>query len=158
MADLPLPLRPSTPRSLQDIPSPRSPTSSPSTPTPSNANDALPLTASLILTTLPPSTNALLQNAGDLPPSLSKLTLRFQPVGSAPALRQRVFKISATQRFSFVVGFLRKKLGLREEEGVWCYVNSVFAPGGDEVVGNLWRCFGRGGELVVGYAVLPAFG
>lgn len=24
-------------------------------------------------------------------------------------------------------------------ESVFCYVNSCFAPGGDEVVGNLWR-------------------
>lgn len=35
--------------------------------------------------------------------------------------------------------FLRKKLALKEEEGVFCYVNSVFAPGLDEGVGNLWR-------------------
>jgi hypothetical protein len=30
-------------------------------------------------------------------------------------------------------------LGLAEHEGVFCYVNSVFAPGLDEGVGNLWR-------------------
>lgn len=140
----------------QVIPSP--PRSPSPTSTPPPTDDALPLTASLILTNLPKSASAALQTAGDLPASHSKLTLRFQPVGSAPALRQRVFKISATQRFSFVVGFLRKRLGLKEEEGVWCYVNSVFAPSGDEVVGNLWRCFKVGEELVVGYAVLPAFG
>ena len=35
--------------------------------------------------------------------------------------------------------FLRRKLGLGEHEGVFCYVNSVFAPGLDEGVGNLWR-------------------
>jgi ubiquitin-like protein ATG12 len=37
------------------------------------------------------------------------------------------------------VRFLRRKLGLAEHEGVFCYVNSVFAPGLDEGVGNLWR-------------------
>ena len=38
--------------------------------------------------------------------------------------------------------FLRKKLG-PENGAVFCYVNSVFAPGLDEGVGNLWRvsCF-----------------
>ena len=38
--------------------------------------------------------------------------------------------------------FLRKKLGA-ENGAVFCYVNSVFAPGLDEGVGNLWRasCF-----------------
>lgn len=34
--------------------------------------------------------------------------------------------------------FLRKKLGA-ENGAVFCYVNSVFAPGLDEGVGNLWR-------------------
>jgi ubiquitin-like protein ATG12 len=118
----------------------------------------LPLTASIILTSLPRSSAAALSSAALLPPSAQKVTIRFLPVGSAPQLRQRVFKITGTQKFSFVVGFLRKKLGLKAEEGVWCYVNNVFAPGGDEVVGNLSRCFARGGELVVGYATMPAFG
>lgn len=148
-----LPIRSPTDPDTSAIPSPPSPTSSDE-----GAPDTLPLSASVILTSLPRSAAHALEHAGDLPPSLSKITLRFLPVGSAPQLRQRVFKISSTQRFSFVVGFLRKKLGLKEGEGVWCYVNSVFAPAGDEVVGNLWRCFGRGGELVVGYATMPAFG
>lgn len=148
MADLPI-------HSLSSrIPSPP-PTDSPDEAGPP---DHLPLSASIILTQLPRSASAALATAGDLPPSQAKITIRFQPVGNAPQLRQRVFKISSTQRFGFVVGFLRKKLGLKEGEGVWCYVNSVFAPGGDEVVGNLWRCFKRGDELVVGYAVMPAFG
>jgi ubiquitin-like protein ATG12 len=74
-------------------------------------------------------------------------------------------------------------LGLAEHEGVFCYVNSVFAPGLDEGVGNLWRvssifiplffvciviwtrlltfflqCFKTGEELVVSYSVTQAFG
>lgn len=43
--------------------------------------------------------------------------------------------------------FLRRKLGLKEHEGVYCYVNSVFAPGLDEGVGNLWRVSGWVGHL-----------
>jgi ubiquitin-like protein ATG12 len=48
------------------------------------------------------------------------------------------------------------------KEGVFCYVNSVFAPGLDEGVGGLWKCFktGMGADecLVVGYSLTPAFG
>jgi len=34
----------------------------------------------------------------------------------------------------------RGRVGERDRgESVFCYVNSCFAPGGDEVVGNLWR-------------------
>lgn len=97
----------------------------------------LTMAASVILTNLPKNAHEALDGAGEL--TQAKVTIRLQPVGSAPALRQRVFKISSTQRFSAVVGFLRKKLGLDPKDSIFCYVNSVFAPGLDEVVGNLWR-------------------
>lgn len=67
------------------------------------------------------------------------MTVRFQPVGSAPHLQQRVFKVSSAQRFETVVRFLRRRLGVRDSDSVFCYVNSVFAPGLDEGIGNLWR-------------------
>lgn len=46
--------------------------------------------------------------------------------------------MSASNRFETVVVFLRKKLGV-VDGSVFCYVNSVFAPGLDEGVGALWR-------------------
>jgi ubiquitin-like protein ATG12 len=56
-------------------------------------------------------------------------------------LRQSVCKISSTQKFEAVVGYLRRVLKLdgAGKESVFCYVNSSFAPSLDEVVGNLWR-------------------
>lgn len=54
--------------------------------------------------------------------------------------------------------FLRKKLGKGDGDSVFCYVNSVFAPGLDEGVGNLWRCFKVNEELVVHYSINAAFG
>jgi len=86
------------------------------------------------------------------------VTIRFQPLPATPALRQPRFKISSGQRFEAVVRFLRKKLALKDHESVFCYVNSVFAPGLDEGVANLWRCFKVGDELVVMYSVTQAFG
>jgi hypothetical protein len=67
------------------------------------------------------------------------VSVRFQPLSSAPVLKQRVFKISASSKFSVVTNFLRKKLSLKPSDGLFCYVNSVFAPGLDEGVGGLWR-------------------
>lgn len=67
------------------------------------------------------------------------VTVRFQPLPSAPILKNRVFKISASQKFETVVKFLRKKLDCKDTDSVFCYVNSVFAPGLDEGVGGLWR-------------------
>lgn len=119
-----------------------SPGPGPAAPIPDDDQDEaneqqLTMAASVILTNLPRNAYEALEGAGDL--AQAKVTIRLQPVGSAPALRQRVFKITSTQRFSAVVGFLRKKLGLDPKDSVFCYVNSVFAPGLDEVVGNLWR-------------------
>ncbi|TKA67148.1 hypothetical protein B0A49_04912 [Cryomyces minteri] len=189
----------------------------------------LPMTASVMLEHLPRDAQTALEKAGELgrPDRIEEpVTIRLQPIASAPALRQRVFKISSSQRFEAVIKFLRRKLAgpapaptdpsavqpnasaaspapaagggssapasastaspsttaatskrkdkeegesagqggsvaaaaLREHESVFCYINNVFAPSPDENVGNLWRCFRSGDELVVGYAVAPAFG
>ncbi|GAQ42473.1 unnamed protein product [Aspergillus niger] len=88
----------------------------------------------------------------------ANLTVRFQPLPSAPILKNRVFKISASQKFETVVKFLRKKLDCKESDSVFCYVNSVFAPGLDEGVGGLWRCFKTDEQLIVAYSMTPAFG
>ena len=102
----------------------------------------------------PPYPPLILPQNKSNPPSTT-VTIRFQPIGSAPHLKQRIFKISSSNNFSTVVNFLRKKLfdpKTKSEAGegkaggngqgggsVFCYVNSVFAPGLDEGVGGLWR-------------------
>lgn len=79
----------------------------------------------------------------------STVKVRLSPLPNTKALRTPVFNCGTAQRFEFVVRFLRKRLQLRDHEGVFCYVNSVFAPGLDEGVGNLWR---------VSFLTLPFYG
>jgi ubiquitin-like protein ATG12 len=57
-------------------------------------------------------------------------------------MKQKVFTIKASSRFSVVVNFLRKKIRIGDGDGLFLYVNSVFAPGLDEGVGNLYRVNG----------------
>lgn len=78
-------------------------------------------------------------NKWEIPTNDDSVTVRFQPLPSAPILKNRVFKVSASQKFETVVKFLRKKLDCKETDSVFCYVNSVFAPGLDEGMGGLWR-------------------
>ena len=66
------------------------------------------------------------------------VTIRLHPIGSAPHLTKRVFKLSANQRFETIVVFIRKRLQVPAHESVFCYVGNVFAPSLDEGVGNLW--------------------
>jgi ubiquitin-like protein ATG12 len=64
--------------------------------------------------------------------------INFKGIGSAPQLSRKVFQVSASNRFETVVGFLRRKLGVKPEDSVICYINQVFAPGLDETVGGLF--------------------
>ncbi|KAL8681964.1 MAG: hypothetical protein Q9186_001972 [Xanthomendoza sp. 1 TL-2023] len=149
----------------------------PDSPTAANPSLPLPLSASVLLTALPQDATSALEYAtaaasADIP---EKVTIRLQPIGSAPALRQKIFKISSKNRFETVVTFLRNRLAKKaldaaaaaDEQGgvpggggghVFCYVNSVFAPGLDEGVGGLWRCFKTDDQLIVAYSTTPAFG
>ncbi|KXL47470.1 MAG: hypothetical protein FE78DRAFT_144002 [Acidomyces sp. 'richmondensis'] len=121
-----------------------------------DANMPMTMAASVILEQLPKDAHKALETAGDL--EQEKVTIRLSPLPNTPQLRQPRFKCSSNKRFEVVVRSLRRKLGLQEHESVFCYVNSVFAPGLDEGVGNLWRCFKTGDELVVNYSVMQAFG
>ncbi|KAK1149233.1 Ubiquitin-like protein [Aspergillus melleus] len=118
----------------------------------------LPLTmsASVVLTSLPRDAHQALADAEAI--DTGKVTVRFQPLPAAPILKTRVFKISASQKFETVVNFLRKKLDCKQSDSVICYVNSTFAPGLDEGVGGLWRCFKTDDQLIVSYSMTPAFG
>ena len=169
---------PSRPPPTSSTPTqPQATTDSSSTTTPDPEPDAEPdlplsMSTSLLLAspTLPTDARtALTQLSSTLDPPTLKVAVRFHAIGSAPQLRQKVFKISASSKFGAVVGFLRKRLygggtatggqgGMVGQQGLFCYVNSVFAPGLDEGVGNLWRCFRTDEQLIVGYSVTPAFG
>ncbi|GLA12723.1 ubiquitin-like protein [Aspergillus niger] len=142
-----------------------SPSNTQNAPIPDDKHGAdLPMTmsASVVLTSLPRDAHQALADA-EAPYTCPKtnsaaVTVRFQPLPSAPILKNRVFKISASQKFETVVKFLRKKLDCKESDSVFCYVNSVFAPGLDEGVGGLWRCFKTDEQLIVAYSMTPAFG
>ncbi|KAE8151374.1 ubiquitin-like protein ATG12 [Aspergillus avenaceus] len=120
------------------------------------ADMPLTLSASVVLTSLPRDAHQALADAEAV--DTGKVTVRFQPLPSAPILKSKVFKISASQKFETVVKFLRKKLDCKDTDSVFCYVNSVFAPGLDEGVGGLWRCFKVDEQLIVSYSMTPAFG
>ncbi|TPX37031.1 hypothetical protein SmJEL517_g00827 [Synchytrium microbalum] len=91
-----------------------------------------------------------------LPPQ--KVVVRFKAAGNAPILKQPFFKISPTQKFEFVIGFLRKQLGFQPNEPLFLYVNSAFAPAPDELVSNLYKCFGIDQNLIVNYSTTPVWG
>ena len=92
--------------------------------------------------------------------TIPTVLLHFRPGPSTPPLPRNIqkYKMSSSLHFDAIIKFLRKKLQLQNHESVFCYVNQVFAPGLDEGVGNLWRCFRSGEELVVTYCLAQSFG
>lgn len=44
--------------------------------------------------------------------------VRFKATGNAPILKQSVFKVTATHKFSAVIEFLRKQLDLKPSESL----------------------------------------
>jgi ubiquitin-like protein ATG12 len=114
-----------------------SPAASPIPDRPSSPELPLTMSASALLTALPRDASAALARAGEF--TQEKVIVRFTAIGNAPALRQQVCKISASQKFEAVVAYLRRVLRVKDTDSVFLYVNNAFAPSLDEIVGNLHR-------------------
>ena len=117
-------------------------------PTTEGVNGSLsPTTEALSTISTAPYTNNTSTTAED------KVKVHFVAVGSAPIMKKTKFLIGASNRFSSVIAFLRKMLKLTDSgSSLFLYCNSAFAPGQDELVGDLRDCFAIRGELVINYS------
>ncbi|WWD19475.1 ubiquitin-like protein ATG12 [Kwoniella shandongensis] len=88
----------------------------------------------------------------------TKVVVRFKSIGSAPIMKNNVFKATAGHKFQAVILFLRQQLGIKKEESLFTYINAAFAPAPDDTVGNLYKCFGTDGCLIVNYSNTQAWG
>ncbi|PWN93493.1 APG12-domain-containing protein [Acaromyces ingoldii] len=88
----------------------------------------------------------------------SKIVIRFKAIGSAPQMKNNYFRITSFNRFQAVIQFLRKELGMKQSDALFTYINSSFSPAPDDSVGNLFRCFGTEGHLIVNYSLQAAWG
>lgn len=107
---------------------------------------------------VPLSTSIILQKAQvELvpPPQDQKISVRFQPIGSAPAMKPLSFTVSGTQTIGSILKFLMRRLRLKT---VHVYVLSSFQPTPDEKLGDLHGMFRINGELILSYCETIAFG
>ncbi|ODV93504.1 hypothetical protein PACTADRAFT_82823 [Pachysolen tannophilus NRRL Y-2460] len=127
----------------------------------------VPLSTSIMLTRLDANTNDIVERIAK--PRTDKVTIRFQPIGSAPQMKPKIFKISASQHFQTLIKFLDKKLTKKITDvnaksinpftggRIFCYIHNSFSPGPDEIIGNLFDNFASNNELVVSYCDTVAF-
>ncbi|KIS68491.1 putative Autophagy-related protein 12 [Mycosarcoma maydis] len=88
----------------------------------------------------------------------SKVVVRFKAIGNAPIMKNNHFRITAFNRFQAVTVFLRKELNFKPSDSLFLYINASFSPAPDDTVGNLYRCFGTEGHLIVNYSTTAAWG
>jgi len=87
-----------------------------------------------------------------------KVIVHFNHAGSAPVLAQQKYKVPADAKFEVAIALLRSKLRLAEEESLFLYCNSAFAPPPDELIRDVAECFHVGGILILNYCTTPAWG
>ncbi|KAJ3049549.1 hypothetical protein HK097_009466 [Rhizophlyctis rosea] len=87
-----------------------------------------------------------------------KVVVQFRATGNAPILKQKFYKISAPQQFRTVINFLRKELNYKPQDPLFLYINSAFAPAPDEILANLYKCFGTENSLIINYSTTAAWG
>mmetsp|Transcript_16529 Transcript_16529/g.16467 ORF Transcript_16529/g.16467 Transcript_16529/m.16467 type:complete len:109 (-) Transcript_16529:19-345(-) len=84
-----------------------------------------------------------------------KITVHVKPVGNAPILKKSKFKVSGLEQFNTIITFLRNQIKAKD---IFLYINSSFSPPPDAIIGDLFSCFKVGGELIVNYAIVEAWG
>ncbi|KAG0042657.1 hypothetical protein BGZ83_000201 [Gryganskiella cystojenkinii] len=88
----------------------------------------------------------------------SKVVVYFRAIGSVPIMKNNVYTITASNKFSTVIQFLRTQINYRPSDPLFLYINSAFSPSPDEIVNNLFKCFNTNGKLIVNYCASPAWG
>mmetsp|Transcript_55342 Transcript_55342/g.88262 ORF Transcript_55342/g.88262 Transcript_55342/m.88262 type:complete len:133 (-) Transcript_55342:261-659(-) len=90
-------------------------------------------------------------------PYPAKIVVHFRPVGSAPILKQKKFKVGSDKLFLSLTKFLKSQLKLSPTDDIYIYCNQAFQPAFDERLGDLYSCFCIGKELVLHYSLVPAW-
>ena len=89
----------------------------------------------------------------------NKVVLRFEAVGSAPALVEKRSKAVLNIDLSFVhvIKYLRKLLQLQPAESLFLYINGAFQPHPEDTVADLFRVFHINDTLTINYCTTAAW-
>mgnify|MGYP001235170818 CR=1 FL=1 len=73
-------------------------------------------------------------------------------------MKRTKVKLDSSDPWAKIGTLLRKMLRFGPEDELLCYVRSSFVPSPDENLGQLYRCFGLNGVLVINYSKTAAWG
>ncbi|KAL4714898.1 hypothetical protein ACJJTC_014269 [Scirpophaga incertulas] len=87
-----------------------------------------------------------------------KIDILLKATGNAPIMKKKKWAVDAEKPIGWIMEFIKKYLKLEPEEKLFLYVNQTFAPSPDQIVRNLYECFGTDGKLVLHYCKSQAWG
>ncbi|CAG4950280.1 unnamed protein product [Parnassius apollo] len=88
----------------------------------------------------------------------NKVDILLKATGDAPIMKKKKWAVDAEKPIGWVMEFVKKYLKLEPEEKLFLYVNQTFAPSPDQIIKNLYECFGTDGKLVLHYCKSQAWG
>ncbi|XP_022913331.1 autophagy protein 12-like [Onthophagus taurus] len=87
-----------------------------------------------------------------------KYDILLKPTGDVPIMKKKKWSVEADKPIGWIIDFMKKYLKLDPQDRLFLYVNQNFAPSRDQIVRNLYECFGADGKLVLHYCKTPAWG
>ncbi|XP_058463327.1 autophagy protein 12-like [Malaya genurostris] len=89
---------------------------------------------------------------------IKKIDIILHATGNAPILKQKKWAVDQEKSISAIIKFIHKYLKLEPGEKLFLYINQTFAPSPDQIIKNLYECYGANGKLVLHYAKSQAWG
>ncbi|XP_077288475.1 autophagy-related 12 isoform X1 [Arctopsyche grandis] len=87
-----------------------------------------------------------------------KIDILLKATGNAPIMKKKKWAVDAEKPIGWIMEFVKKYLKLDANEKLFLYVNQTFAPSPDQIVRNLYECFGTDGKLILHYCKSQAWG
>ncbi|XP_044732804.1 autophagy protein 12-like [Chrysoperla carnea] len=88
----------------------------------------------------------------------SKIDVLLKATGNAPIMKKKKWTVPYNKTIGWISEFIKKYLKLEPSEQLFLYINQTFAPSPDQVVRNLYDCYGSDGRLVLHYSITQAWG
>lgn len=115
--------------------------------------------ATASLETIPSETPSARNEGGQVASKdKAKIDILLKATGNAPIMKQKKWSVSQDYCIGRISDFVRRYLKLDSNEKLFLYVNQTFAPAPDQVVKNLYDCYGADGKLILHYCKSQAWG
>ncbi|XP_071547786.1 autophagy protein 12-like [Panulirus ornatus] len=98
------------------------------------------------------------QEPDSKPTVYKKIDVLLKATGDAPIMKKKKWAVEGEKPVGWVAEFIRKYLKLESSDTLFVYVNQSFAPAPDQIIRNLYECFGSDGKLVLHYCKTQAWG